>query len=122
MEIKITVPKKIISTNKLLCRRCACRLGNEKDSWEKEIKDVLKEKIKFNKKVSVAVYSYRSKVIDRDNSFLSIKAIVDILKADRLGFIIDDSPAYIEGPYYFQFVVKDKTRQRTEIVIKEIGV
>ncbi len=120
-EKKITVEKSVKSTNNLLCKRCSCRLRDEKDSWEKELKAALDEAFYFNKKVAISIYSYRQRLLDRDNSFLSIKALIDSMKKGRLGIIEDDSPAYIEGPYYFQFVVKEKRRQRTEIVIKEIG-
>lgn len=120
-ETIFIVSKPVISTNSLLCQRCSCRLSNEKDKWEKEFKKSLVKSVKYAKKVVVEVYSYRSKEIDRDNAFLSIKAIVDCFKKDRLNILEDDSPKFIEGPYFYQFVVRDKSRQRTEIKLREIG-
>lgn len=120
-ELKFSVSKKIISTNKLLCRRCGCRLRSEKDLWQKEFERVLSNKITFKKKVSISIFSYRYALLDKDNAFLSIKAIIDALKEGRIGLIRDDDPSHIEGPYFYQFLVRDKKRERTEITIKEIG-
>jgi hypothetical protein len=120
-ETRFSIYKTIKSTNSLLCKRCSCRLGNEKDAWEKELKKSLVKSFKYDKKVVVEIYSYRAKAIDHDNAFVTIKAIIDCFKKDRLGIIDDDSPKHIEGPYFYQFVVRDKLRQRTEIVIREIG-
>lgn len=112
----IKIDDQIKSTNGMLCRRCTCKLGDMKDKFEKALKAV-GNLPKFTKKVSVGIYSYRVKEMDRDNAFVSIKALVDALR--RTGVIEDDSPQYIEGPYFFQFLV-GKARQRTEIIIKEI--
>jgi len=114
---KISISDKIISTNKSLCRKCSCRLGSLKDKFEKSLSGI-KGLPQVKKRSVLCIYSYRTKLIDHDNAYVTVKALVDALK--RCKVIIDDDPNHIEGPYFFQFEVP-KNRERTEITLKELA-
>ncbi len=118
-SVSIKVEKKLKSANTLLCRRCSLRLQGEKDQWEKQIKNCfIQGKPKFSGKVGITISSYRKILLDKDNLFLSVKALLDTLKPYRLDIIADDGPAYIVSLKVLQFKSK---QERTELEIEDLS-
>lgn len=122
MKLHLKLKKKITSINRVLCRRCTMRLQGEKDQWEREIKGILEEKLEsvnFKGKVCIKVESFRKALLDKDNCYLSIKALIDALGKNRLKVIEDDSLEYVVELKVIQYKSK---MERTEVTIESIGV
>ena len=70
-------------------------------------------KMKKPKKRRVMIYSFRKKIMDRDNIWASHKQLIDALK--ELGLIWDDSEKYID----LRVFQLEHPEQKTEIFIED---
>ena len=73
--------------------------------------DMKINKLKRPKKRKVMIYSFRKKIMDRDNIWASHKQMIDALK--ELGLIWDDSEKYID----LRVFQLEHPEQKTEIFI-----
>lgn len=106
-EIRIKIPKKVESLNKLLKMHWAQRKRHNGD-WQAWVKiKTPKSKPKWTGLVGVGIRSLRARLLDKDNLFGGCKPVVDALKKN--GLIRDDTPKDIDL-YCTQKAVKKEDR------------
>lgn len=71
---------------------------------------------RFNSPVRITVVSYRSRLCDADG--VSAKAAIDGLV--HAGILQDDSPEYVSEVSYRQVKVKNKSEEKTQLIIEEV--
>jgi hypothetical protein len=75
-----------------------------------------KEGTRFDSPVRITVVSYRSRLCDADG--ISAKAAIDGLV--HAGILQDDSPEFVAEVRYKQVKVKNRSEEKTELIIEEL--
>jgi hypothetical protein len=75
-----------------------------------------KEGTRFDSPVRITVVSYRSRLTDADGA--SAKAAIDGLV--HSGVLQDDSPEFVAEVRYRQVKVKNRSEEKTELIIEEL--
>jgi hypothetical protein len=75
-----------------------------------------KKGARLNPPVRITVVSYRSRLCDADG--ISAKAAIDGLV--HSGILKDDSPEYVSEVSYRQVKVKNKSEEKTQLIIEEV--
>ena len=75
-----------------------------------------KEGTRFNSPVRITVVSYRSRLCDADG--ISAKAAIDGIV--HSGILQDDSPEFVAEVRYRQVKVKNRSEEKTELIVEEI--
>jgi Holliday junction resolvase RusA-like endonuclease len=115
--MKLTIPRIPVSLNKLLRMHWTTK-RRDRDAWKEEIQVAMPYQYppaRKGERLRLAICQYRSRMLDRDNLYGSVKNIVDALC--DMGLIFNDDDKHLD--LHVSQVKAKRREQKTEITVAE---
>jgi len=111
----LTIPRVPLSPNQLLGKHWSAK-AKEKKEWGWELMAALPTKWEkaLERKMRVTITIHNARQYDRDNSWASVKPILDAMKG--LGMIVDDRAEFCDLT-----VLQEKSTRKEKRTVIEVG-